>query len=72
MVTEQPEGYVVDESGNIHIYTAEALAWLSVLSNGLHGNEVEDFEGVTITLEKDIDLSGAKWSPIGGMEVMLS
>ena len=70
LVTSQPEGYDVDESGNIHIYSAEALAWVSVLSNGLHGNEVEDFEGLTITLEEDIDLSGAKWSPIGGMEVM--
>ena len=26
MVTEQPEGYVVDAFGNVHIYSAEGLA----------------------------------------------
>ena len=39
IVTEQPAGYVVDANGNVHIYSAEGLAWLSVLSNGLHGQE---------------------------------
>ena len=65
MVTEQPEGYVVDENGDVHIYSAEALAWVSVLSNGLHGTEVNTYKGVTITLENDIDLSAARWYAIG-------
>ena len=66
IVTEQPEGYVVDANGDVHIYSAEGLAWVSVLSNGLNGQEVEDFAGKTITLEADVDLSAALWTPIAG------
>lgn len=65
LVTEQPEGYVVDENGNVHIHTAEALAWVSVISNALHDTEHNNYEGITITLENDIDLSKARWYPIG-------
>jgi hypothetical protein len=64
IVTEQPEGYVVDANGNVHIYSAEGLAWLSVLSNGLHGQEADNFEGKTIFLQEDIDLAGFPWHPI--------
>lgn len=64
IVTSQPEGYAMDENGDIHIHSAEALAWLSAISNGLYGNEPTEFEGVNITLEDDIDLSIAKWMPI--------
>lgn len=56
---------MVDENGDVHIYSAEALAWVSVLSNGLHGTEVNTYKGVTITLENDIDLSAARWYAIG-------
>ena len=66
IVTEQPDGYVVDENGDVHIYTAEAMAWVSVLSNGLHGQEVDDFEGRTISLENDVAMSRATWIPISG------
>ena len=65
IVTEQPEGYVVDENGDVHIYTAEGLAWVSVVSNGLHGQEVDDFNGKAIYLEEDVDLSRYAWNPIG-------
>ena len=65
IVTEQPDSYVVDENGDIHIHSAEGLAWLSVLSNGLHGQEVDDFNQKTVYLEEDIDLSGYAWNPIG-------
>ena len=64
IVTSQPEGYVVDENGNVHIHTAEALAWLSAVSNGMHGNEATNFDGVTIILENNVDLAEAKWTPI--------
>ncbi|MBQ3595618.1 MAG: T9SS type A sorting domain-containing protein [Bacteroidales bacterium] len=64
IVTSQPEGYVIDDNGDIYIHSAEALAWLSAISNGLYGNEPTEFEGVNITLENDIDLSIAKWMPI--------
>ena len=59
IVTEQPEGYVEDMNGDVHIYTAEALAWLSVVSNGLNGQEIDDFEGKTINLETDVNMSAA-------------
>ena len=64
IVTEQPEGYVVDANGDAHIYSAEGLAWLSVLSNGLHGQEADNFEGKTITLEAEVDMSRAIWTSI--------
>lgn len=69
VVTEQPEGYVVDANGDVHIYTAEAMAWLISLTNGLNGQEIEDFEGQTITLENDINLSEALWLPIAGLTI---
>lgn len=64
IVTEQPEGYVVDGNGNVHIYSAEALAWISVVSNGLNGQEIDDFEGKTISLETNVNMSAAIWTPI--------
>ncbi|MBR3700094.1 MAG: T9SS type A sorting domain-containing protein [Bacteroidales bacterium] len=64
IVTEQPEGYVVDANGDVHIYSAEAMAWVSVLSNGLHGQEIDNFGGKTVYLEEDIDLAGYAWTTI--------
>ena len=66
LVTEQPEGYVVDANGDVHIYTAEAMAWLVSLTNGLNGQEIDHFEGRTVSLEDNVDLSGALWLPIAG------
>ena len=66
IVTEQPEGYVVDANGDVHIYSAEALAWLSVVSNGFNGQEIDDYEGRTVCIEDNIDLSRALWLPIAG------
>lgn len=65
LVTEQPEGYVVDDQGDIHIYTAEALAWLISVSNGLNGVERDDFAGKNIILEADVDISAGIWTSIG-------
>lgn len=64
-LTSQPSGYTVDDSGNVTISTAEGLAWLAVLVNGLNGQDATDFSGKTITLEGDIDLSAHYWTPIG-------
>lgn len=64
IVTEQPDGYVVDMNGDVHIYTAEGLAWLSVVSNGLNGLEIDNFEGKTISLEANVNMSAAIWTPI--------
>lgn len=65
LVTSQPEGYVVDDQGDIHIYSAEALAWLISLSNGLNGVERDDFAGKNIILEADVDISAGIWTSIG-------
>ncbi|MBR5910602.1 MAG: T9SS type A sorting domain-containing protein [Bacteroidales bacterium] len=64
IVTEQPEGYVVDANGDVHLYSAEALAWLSVVSNGLNGQEADNFDGKKVTLEANVDMSAALWTPI--------
>ena len=64
LVTEQPEGYVVDANGDVHLHSAEALAWLSVVSNGLNGQEADDFDGKTVYLEENVDLTGYAWIPI--------
>ncbi len=64
IVTEQPEGYQTDANGNVHIYSAEGLAWLSVVSNGLNGQEADDFTDKTVFLEENIDLDGHRWFPI--------
>ena len=64
LVTERPEGYVVDGNGDVHLHSAEALAWLSVVSNGLNGQEADDFEGRTFYLEENVDLAGYVWMPI--------
>lgn len=66
-LTEKPEGFVIDENepNNITINSAEGLAWLAVLTSGINGQSADTFEGKTIILSKDIDLSGRLWIPIG-------
>lgn len=64
LVTEQPEGYVIDANGDVHLHSAEALAWLSVVSNGLNGQEADNFDGKKVTLEANVDMSAAIWMAI--------
>ena len=64
LVTEQPEGYVVDFNGDVHLYSAEALAWLISVVNGLNGQEADDFNGKKVTLEANVDMSTAIWTAI--------
>ena len=64
IVTSQPEGYVVDANGNVHIHSAEGLAWLISAVNGLNGQEADNFNGKTVTLEADVDMSAAIWTTI--------
>ena len=71
IVTEQPEGYVVDDNGDVHLYSAEALAWLISVTNGLNGQETDDFDDKTIYLEENIDLSAALWIPIAGKNTII-
>ncbi len=64
VVTERPEGYIVDAHGNVTISSAEGLAWLSVCSNGLQGQSVQTYEGETVSIVADIDLGAYRWMPI--------
>ncbi len=65
VVTEQPEGYVVDDNGNVSISTAEGMAWLISTVNGLNNQTANDYDNVVITLENDIDISNNTWVAIG-------
>ena len=56
VVTEQPEGYEMDEQGNVTISSAEGLAWFAAVVNGRNGQEANDFEGKTVKLVSDIDM----------------
>ncbi len=64
-LTVEPEGFVTDDDGNVTISSAEGLAWISVMTGGLNGQTADTFEGKTITLTDDINLSGKLWTPIG-------
>ena len=56
VVTEKPEGYVMDVDGNVEIFTPEGLAWLSCVVNGLNGCEPDNFNGRTVRLMADLNL----------------
>ena len=59
-VTAQPAGYVVDESGKtVSISTPEALVWWAKQVN--QGNS---FEGYTVCIMADLDMSAHYWTPI--------
>ena len=66
VVTSQPEGYQEDSEGNVYISSAEGLAWLSSVSNGLNGVQYNGFHfaNKSIILTSDIDISAYKWTPI--------
>ncbi len=62
-----PGGFTVDETDpdKITINSAEGLAWLAVRTSGLNGQEIDDFDGKTVTLTDNIDLSKKQWTSIG-------
>ena len=64
IVTEQPEGYVVGNNGDVDIYTPEGMAWLISTTCGLNGQEPYTYEGHTIRLKKDLDMSDALWQTL--------
>lgn len=59
-VAAKDYGYVVDESGNITITSADGLFWFAEQANA--GN---NFAGKTVKLANDIDLNDKLWTPIG-------
>ena len=68
VVTEQPEGYEMDELGNVTISSAEGLAWFAAVVNGRNGQEANDFEGNEVKLVSDIDMGAHLWEAIGGSQ----
>ena len=64
IVTSQPDGYVIDNSGNITISTAEGLAWLISVVNGLNGETKHTLFDKRIVLTQDIDLGQFRWTAI--------
>lgn len=66
IVTTQPEGFVICDDGNVEISSAEGLAWLAVMVNGLNGQNYNTFNGKTVKLVSDINIEGYRWNPIGG------
>lgn len=65
VVATQPAGYSEDADGNVAISSAEGLAWLAAKVIGLHSQTACTYEGKTIKLTADIDLTGWRWNPIG-------
>lgn len=59
-VAAKDYGYIVDESGNITITSADGLFWFAEQANA--GN---NFAGKTVKLANDIDLNDKLWTPIG-------
>lgn len=68
VVTSQPEGYQVDQEGNVYISTAEGLAWLESVVDGYNAMSPNDLEGKTVFLTEDVDMQGFRWKPINGFK----
>ena len=67
-ITSRPEGFNIDINGNIEISSAEGLAYLVILVNGLNGETHQTFSNKIINLVNDISLKGLRWMPIGTLE----
>ena len=60
--------YETDGSGNVTIKSANGLAWLISVVNGLNFQNGSSLSGKTVTLTSDIDMSAHVWVPIGSAE----
>ena len=61
-IADGNEGWKVDGQ-TVRIYTAEGLrAWAASITD-----KHEDYNGFTVSIENDIDLSGPKWTSIIGL-----
>lgn len=60
IITTQPEGYVVEDNGDVNISTAEGLAWLISTVNGLNSCTSDNFDGCAVSLINDINLKRLK------------
>ena len=66
IVTSQPDGYGVDDEGNITISSAEGLAWLISVVNGLNGQTGKTLHDKRVFLSQNIDIGQYKWKAING------
>ncbi len=64
VVTSQPDGYIENEKGEIIISSAEGLAWLCSVVNGLNGQSGTDLSGKKVFLEADVNIGQYKWYPL--------
>ena len=64
IVTTCPDGYIEKDDGMIIISSPEGLAWLSVCSNGLNGQNKRSYENCYIRLDNNIDLESYRWLSI--------
>lgn len=64
VVTSRPEGYSIDENGNVTISDSNGLAWLISVVNGENHQKPDNMLGKTITLTSDVDMSRYRWKPL--------
>ena len=64
VVTSQPDGYIENKNGEIVISSAEGLAWLCSVVNGLNGQLGTDLSGKKVFLEADVNIGQYKWYPL--------
>lgn len=59
--------FELDYGGNAHVKTANGLAWLISVVNGLNGQQARSFVFDTVFIEAtaDLDMSAHLWTPIG-------
>ena len=70
VVDEMPSsGVTYEYDGDVHISTAEGLAWLISLANGLHGQQIRDFYFDTVHIAAGTyDMSEHLWTPLGNAQ----
>ena len=68
VVTHQPAGYTTDEAGNVTISTAEGMAWLISVANGLNGEQSHTFAGKKVSVTHDLDIGQFRWTPIDNFQ----
>ena len=63
-ITSRPKTYVTDSSGDIYLYSAEALGWFNAMANGYVDGYRHQFNDTTVYLMADCDVGQYKWMPI--------
>jgi len=64
VVISQPDGYSIDAQGNVSISSAEGLAWLASVVNGLNGQVACKMTNKRVSLLADVNMGAYKWKPM--------